>query len=82
MAKKPVNEDNVKKILSSAGVSVDEARVKALISAISEVNIDEAIKSAPVGFGAPAPVAAPSESKPEPKEKKEDQKKKEEEALS
>jgi len=86
-AGQPVNEENLKKVLEAAGVTVDESRVKALAAAISEVNIDEAIKSAPVGFApaaAPAPVT-PTEAKPEEKkkeEKKKEEKKEEEEALA
>ncbi|MCD6457879.1 MAG: 50S ribosomal protein P1 [Thermofilum sp. ex4484_82] len=79
-AKKPVNEENVKKVLEAAGISVDDARVKALVAALNEIDIDEAIKSAAV----PAMVApvAPSEAPPEEekKEAKEEKEKKEEEA--
>lgn len=84
-AKQPVNEDNVKKILSAAGLTADEARIKALVSAIGEVNIDDAIKSAPMGF---APTAAPAAGTSAPaageqkKEKKGEEKKKEEEAMA
>jgi len=41
-AGKEVNEQNVKKVLEAAGVKVEEARVKALVSALDGVNIDEA----------------------------------------
>jgi len=74
-AKQPINEDNVKKVLSAAGVAVDEARVKALVAALSEVNIDEAIKAAAVPVAA-APAAAPAQATAEAKkeEKKEEKK--------
>ena len=82
-AKQPVNEDNVKKVISAAGVSPDEVRVKALVSALSEVNIDEALKNA-----AAAPVAvatAPASGAPaaaaKPKEDAKEEEKKEEQAL-
>src|SRR5205823_13190020 len=42
----PVNEENVKKIVSAAGGQAEEAKVKALVAALSEDNIDEALKSA------------------------------------
>ena len=82
--KQPVNEDNVKKVVSAAGGSPDEIQVKALVSALGEVNIDDALKNA---AAAPVAVAAPSASagapaaaaKPAEEEKKEE--KKEEEAL-
>jgi len=83
-----ITEENVKKVLSAAGINPDEARVKALVAALSEINIDEVLKSAtampfaPVAAAAAAP-AAPQE-KPEAKEekKKEEEKKAEEEALA
>ncbi len=69
-AGQPVTEENVKKVLTAAGVKTDAARVKALVASLEGVNIDEAIKSAtaiPVG----APAAAPAEKK---EKKKEEQK--------
>ena len=89
-AGKEVSEENVKKVLSAAGINPDEARVKALVAALSEVNIDEVLKSAtamPVAAPAAAPAAAPQpaeeEKKPEAKEeKKKEEEKKEEEALA
>ncbi|MDD1775936.1 MAG: 50S ribosomal protein P1 [Candidatus Methanomethylicus sp.] len=75
-AKQPISEDSITKVLSAAGVAVDEARVKALVAALSEVNIDEAIKAAALPVAAaPAATAAqaPTEAKKEAKkeEKKE-----------
>ena len=69
-AGKEINVENLKKVLESAGVTVDEARVKVLVEAVSNVNIEEAIsKSSQVAV---APVAAPTEQKKE--EKKEEKK--------
>ncbi|ADY00794.1 MAG: 50S ribosomal protein P1 [Vulcanisaeta sp.] len=51
--KQPISEENVVKVLQAAGIQVDEVRVKALVAALKEVNIDEAIKTA-----AAMPVAA------------------------
>src|SRR5213080_5022632 len=61
----PVNEENVKKIVSAAGGKAEEAQVKALVAALSEVNIDEALKSASsMMMGPPAaPAATPAEAK-------------------
>ena len=39
-----VDEDSVKKILVATGGNVDEARVRALVASLADVNIDEAIK--------------------------------------
>jgi large subunit ribosomal protein L12 len=73
-AKQPIDEANLTKVLAASGVKVDEARAKALVAALSEINIDEAIKSAAVPMAAaPAAVAAPAaEAKKE--EKKEEKK--------
>ena len=39
------------------GVTPDEVRVKALVAALGEVNIEEALKAAPVAVAAAAPAA-------------------------
>jgi large subunit ribosomal protein L12 len=82
---KPVNEENLTSVLTSAGITADVARVKALVASLEGVNIDEAIKTAPALMVAPAAAAPAGEAKPEAKkeEKKpeEDEKKKEEAAL-
>jgi len=86
-AGKPIDEENVTRVLHAAGVNVDPVRVKALVAALSEINIDEAIKSAPVFMPMAAPVsAAPStaptiEEKPKEEKKREEEEKREEEAL-
>src|SRR3972149_1993216 len=82
-AGKPVSEENLKKVLTAAGVKVDETRVKALTAALEGVNIDEARASA-VPIPA-APAAAPAAEKKEEKkkeEKKEEEKVTEEEAAA
>ncbi len=78
-AGKEISEDTVKAVLSAAGVTVDDARVKALVAALQGVDIEEAIKkaavAAPVAAAAPAGAAPAEEAKKE--EKKEDDKKSE-----
>ncbi len=79
----PITEENVKKVISAAGGQIEEVQVKALVAALSEVNIDEALKSATTMMPvAAAPAAAPTEAKKEEKKPAEDEKKKEEEALA
>ena len=78
----PVTEENVKKVVTAAGSQVEEAQVKALVAALSEVNIDEALKSASVMAAPVAAPPAPSEAKKEDKKPAEEEKKKEEEALA
>jgi large subunit ribosomal protein L12 len=81
-AGKPIDEDGVTKVLDAAGIKVDPVRVKALVAALAEVNIDEAIKSAPALMPTAAPAAAPAAStapaaKEKPKEEKKEEKKEE-----
>jgi len=84
-AGKPVNEENVTKLLGAAGIDADPVRVKALVASLEGVNIEEAIKTAPTMMAAAPIAAAPAggEAKPETKkeEKKEEEDKKKEEAA-
>lgn len=82
--KQPVNEENVKKVVSAAGATPDEVRVKALVSALGEINIDEALKNAataPVAAAAPAAGAQGPAAAAKPKEEEKQEEKKEEQAL-
>ena len=57
--KQNITEDSVKNVVKAAGVTPDDVRVKALVAALSEVQIDEALKAAPVAVAAAgAPAAA------------------------
>jgi large subunit ribosomal protein L12 len=56
--KQNITEDSVKNVVKAAGVTPDDVRVKALVAALSEVQIDEALKAAPVAVAAAAPTAA------------------------
>jgi len=86
--KQNITEDSVKNVVKAAGVTPDDVRVKALVAALGEVNIEEALKAAPVAAAAAAApaagggagaAAAPGEAPAKEEEKKEE--KKEEEAL-
>ncbi len=87
-AGKPVDEENLTKLLNAAGINADPVRVKALVASLEGVNIDEAIKTAPtmmaaapVAAAAPAAGEAKPEAKKEEKKTEEEEKKKEEAAL-
>jgi len=41
-----INEDNLTGVLESAGVDVEESRVKALVAALEDVDIEDAIATA------------------------------------
>ena len=74
-AGKDINESNLKKVVESAGVHIEDAKIKALVANLEGVNIEDAIKQAVV-----APVAAASEKKAAEKPKEE--KKETEEAAA
>ena len=54
---KEVTEENVTSVVKATGAEVNEAQVKALVASLADVNIEEAIKAAPVAVAA-APAAA------------------------
>ena len=81
-AGKPVNEDNLTGVVKAAGVEVDTVKVKALASALSEINIDEALKNASVMAVAAPAAAAPAAGAAKAEEKPKEDEKKEEEALA
>ncbi len=74
-AKKDITEDSLKNVLTAAGVTADDVRIKAVVAALKEVNIDEVLKNA-----AAMPVAAaPAQAQAAPaKEEKKEEKKEEE----
>lgn len=83
-AGKEVSEENVKAVLSAAGVAANDARVKALVASLEGVDINEAIEkaaAAPVAVAAAAPAAAgaapaataAAEEEPEKDEKEEEE---------
>jgi len=79
-AGKDITEEGIRKILESAGVEVNEARVKALTASLEGVDIDEAMASAVTAAPVAAAPAAGGEEKKE--EKKEEEPEEEEEEVS
>ena len=68
---KEVTEENVTSVVKATGAEVNEAQVKALVASLADVNIEEAIKAAPVAAAtAPAAAADAPEGKDEKKEAK------------
>ena len=82
-ANKEITEDGITSILGAAGIDADKGRVKALISALSGVDIEEAMAQAQPAYApvavAPAAASAP-EAAAEKKEKEEKTEEEEEEA--
>ncbi|MCE5214238.1 MAG: 50S ribosomal protein P1 [Methanobacterium sp.] len=81
-----IDEGNVQKVLEAAGAEVDDARIKALIAALEDVDIDEAIEKTALTAAAPAaaaPSAAPAAAEEEEEEEEEEsEEEKEEEAAA
>ncbi|MFX0063573.1 MAG: 50S ribosomal protein L12 [Candidatus Hermodarchaeota archaeon] len=53
-AGKEITTDNINKIFKAVGLTPDSARIQALIAALKNVDIEEAIKSGPAFAAAPA----------------------------
>ncbi|WIV66085.1 50S ribosomal protein P1 [Natrialbaceae archaeon AArc-T1-2] len=70
-----VSEENVTDVLEATGIGIDEPRVKALVAALEDVDIEEAVAEAAVG----APTAAPMPEEAEPEEPAEEAPEEEEE---
>ena len=66
--KKEITEENVTSIIKASGAEVNEAQVKSLVASLADVNIEDAIKAAPV-----AVAAAPAEGGEGKKEEKKDE---------
>lgn len=83
--KQDITEDNITNVIKATGSSPDAVRIKALVAALGDVNIEDALKAAPMTVATAAtPTAVGSTTsdtatKEEPAEEKPE--KKEEEAL-
>ncbi|WP_231183798.1 50S ribosomal protein P1 [Haladaptatus sp. DYF46] len=59
-----INEENLTDVLDAAGVDVEESRVKALVAALEDVDIEEAVEQAaavPAGGASAAPAGGDDE---------------------
>ena len=65
-----VSEDNLKKVVSATGATVDESKVKVLVASLTGVNIDEQLANASI---AAAPTAASSDAAPVEEEKEKEE---------
>jgi len=77
-----INEGNVKKVMEAAGAEADDARIKALIAALEDVDIEEAMEKTAVAAAAPAATAPVAEAAAEEEEEEEDEEEQEEEAAA
>jgi large subunit ribosomal protein L12 len=70
--KKDITEENVTSIVKASGSEVNEAKVKSLVASLADVDIEDAIKAAPVAVAAAPAAAAPAEGGEGKKEKKDE----------
>ncbi|MEF8829274.1 MAG: 50S ribosomal protein P1 [Haloarcula sp.] len=73
-----INEDNLTDVLDAAGVDVEESRVKALVAALEDVDIEEAVDQAaaapvPASGGAAAPAEGDADEADEDEEEAEEE---------
>ncbi|MDO8622985.1 MAG: 50S ribosomal protein L12 [archaeon] len=68
---KEVNEGNLKSVISAAGTSVDESKIKSLVVSLKGVNIEEELANASVMAAAPAAPAKEDKHEEKKEEKKE-----------
>lgn len=55
--KQDITEDNITNVIKATGSSPDAVRIKALVAALGDVNIEEALKAAPMTVAATSPTA-------------------------
>lgn len=77
-AGKEITEDSVSGVLDSADVEVEDSRVKALVAALEDVDIEEALEGAQVAPAAPAAGAAEAEEEKTEEEETEEEEEEEE----
>jgi large subunit ribosomal protein L12 len=71
--KKEITEENVTSIVKASGAELNEAKVKSLVASLADVDIEDAIKAAPVAAAAAPAAAAPAEGGEGKKEAKKDE---------
>ncbi|MCU0799816.1 MAG: 50S ribosomal protein P1 [Candidatus Thermoplasmatota archaeon] len=81
-AGKKIDEAHITKVLEAAGIEVQAARVKAVVTSLDGVNIEEAMKTAIAAPVAAAPAAAAPAKEHKKEEKKEEAGPTEEEAMA
>jgi large subunit ribosomal protein L12 len=82
-AGKEINEKSLMEVVKAAGMTADEARAKAMVASLKDVNIKEVIKNAQTAQVAVAAApAAHAEGEKKPKKEEKDEKAAEAEAAS
>ena len=84
-AGKKITEKAVTDVLTAAGVTPDKNRIKGLVAALSDVNIEDALKTAaimPAAVSAAAPAVTPATATPAAAPEPEEEEEEEESGLS
>ncbi|MGZ0746459.1 MULTISPECIES: 50S ribosomal protein P1 [unclassified Haloparvum] len=77
-----INEENLTDVLEAAGVDVEESRVKALVAALEDVDIEEAVETAAAAPAAGAAAGGAAEAETEEVEAAEEEEEAEEEEAA
>ena len=78
-AGKEVNEENLQEIVDAADLDVEDSEVSALVAALEDVDIEEAMETAVAG-GAAAPAGGSSDDSADEEEAEEEEEEEEDEA--
>ena len=68
-----VNEDNLQDIVDAAGLDVEDSEIAALVAALEDVDIQEAMETAVAAGGAAAPAEDSSDESEEEEEEEEEE---------
>jgi len=71
-ADKEINEDNLQDIVDAAGLDVEDSEIAALVAALEDVDIEEAMEKAVAG-GAAAPAGGSSDDSADEEEAEEEE---------
>lgn len=74
---KPVNEENLHKVIHAAGAQVDEAKIKVLIASLQGIDIANELANAQVAVAAPSAAAGAGGAEAKDEEKHEEKKQEE-----
>ena len=72
-AGKEINEDNLQDIVDAAGLDVEDSEIAALVAALEDVDIEEAMETAVAAGAAPAPSGDESSDEAEEEEAEEEE---------
>lgn len=72
-ADKEINEENLQDIVDAAGLDVEDSEIAALVAALEDVDIQEAMETAVAGGAAPAPSGDDSAEEAEDEEEAEEE---------